>query len=543
MIRRALRQNPSRQQTSVGSTIPAPTGGWNASDPLSKMPPQDAVILDNWIPRPGYVEVRRGARQWAAGPDPVESILVWRGSSTGADEMYAVFGGHIYDATDLGTSMSVSVKTVTKNRVQYVNFANDGGAYIISVNGPAGDTPFSYSGAAWANLTITGSSGSITLDPTDFSDVVVHKRRLFFIEGGTLRIWFLGTDAIQGTASLLDLGPVMQQGGTLAALGTWSLDGGQGQDDYLVALSDQGEVAIYQGADPSDANNWALVGVFSIGVPLGKRSLFKFGADLQVLTTNGILALSQALALDRAQLNNVAITEKIQNAFALATQSYSGNFGWEGITYQRGQLAIYNIPIAELTTSYQYVQNLQTGAWCRFTGLDAFCWAIANESIFYGGAEGVYQWDQGVTDNNVDLVADLKTAFNYFGSRGDQKHFTMIRPIFLATQNVNPAVSVLTDFQESVPTSTPTNTVDAPGELAQRADWAGVAAIGFCGAARMRTVFTIDPTLVSTLVDGDGNTIVTGGGDDISTASDEPVNDSRIQVISFDLLYERGGTL
>jgi hypothetical protein len=472
MIRRALRQNPTRQQTASGASIPAPTGGWNASDPLSKMPAQDAVILDNWIPRAGYVEVRRGARQWAAGPDPVETILVWRGSTTGDDEIYAVFGGDIYDATAFGSSMSVSLKSVTSNRVQYLNFANDGGAFLICVTGA--DTPFSYDGSAWTDLTITGSSGSITLTSSDLIDVVMHKRRLFFIEDGSLRIWFLDTDAVQGAASLLDLGPVLQQGGTLAALGTWSLDGGQGQDDYLVALSDQGEVAIYQGTDPSDINNWALVGVFSIGVPLGKRSLFKFGADLQVLTTNGVLPVSQALSLDRAQLNNVAITEKIQNAFALATQSYSGNFGWEGITYQRGQIAIYNIPVEELTTSYQYVQNLQTGAWCRFTGLNAFCWAIANESIFYGGAEGVYQWDQGVTDNNEDLVADLKTAFNYFGSRGDQKHFTMIRPIFLATQNVQPAVSVLTDFQESVPTSTPTNTVTAPGDLVQRADWAGV---------------------------------------------------------------------
>lgn len=40
--------------------IPAPTGGWNASDALDRMPAQDAVRLVNWIPRPGYVQTRRG---------------------------------------------------------------------------------------------------------------------------------------------------------------------------------------------------------------------------------------------------------------------------------------------------------------------------------------------------------------------------------------------------------------------------------------------------------------------------------------------------
>jgi hypothetical protein len=541
MIRQALRSNPQRRQTAVGASIPAPTGGWNARDPLSKMPPEDAVILDNVIPRAGYVEVRRGSRQWASGAAPVESLLVWRGSTDGADKLFAVMDDDIYNATTLGTSMSVSLKSLLNSRVQYTNFSNDGGAWIICVNGE--DTPFSYNGTAFADLTITGSSGSLTLDPDDLIDVLMHKRRLFFTEVGTLRVWFLGTDEIQGTANLLDLGSVMQQGGTLRCMGTWSLDGGQGQDDYIAFLSDQGEVAVYQGTDPTDANNWALVGVFSIGIPLGRRALFKFGADLLALTTNGVLPFSQALRLDRAQDNDVAITAKVINAFAVASQSYSDNFGWEGLTYQRGHPAIYNLPVSVWGTSYQYVQNLQTGSWCRFTGLNASCWAIANESIYFGAQDGVDQWDVGVTDRGEDLVWDIKTAFGYFGSRGRQKHFTMIRPIFLATQGVTPAIAMLTDFQEAIPTSVPITTIMGGGDLQQQANWTSLTGVGFCGAVRMRGRFAIDPTLVSFLADGSGNHVISAAGDNLITASDEPVNDSRIQIISFDVLYERGGVL
>lgn len=539
MIRQAMRRNSAKQQVSRSSAIPAPTGGWNATDPLSNMPAEDAVILDNWIPRPGYVEVRRGSIEWLTGAsDPTETLLVYRGAT---EEMYAVAGGDIFDATTTGSFTSPVVTALTNSRLQYVNFSNDGGSFLILVNGA--DTPFHYDASAWADLTITGSSGSITLVPEDLIDVLMHKRRLWFVEKDSLRAWFLDINGIQGAANLLDLGPVFQLGGVIQCIGTWSLDGGQGPDDYLVLVSDQGEVAVYQGSDPTDVNNWALVGVFSVGIPLGRRALFKVGADLQLLTTQGVIPLSQALALDRSKDNTVAITAKIQDAFATSAQSYLSNFGWQGLTYPKGQVAIYNIPVEELVTSYQYVQNAQTGAWCRFTGLNAFCWAIYNDDIYFGGLSSVFQWDQGITDAGTDLTADLKTAFNYFGNRSALKHFTMLQPNLLATSDVSPAIDVLTDFVESIPTSVPITTVSAVDDLAPRNNWTSATGMGYCAAVRMRTIFSEDPDMGADLQDGDGNLIVDGGGDTIIIASSSPVNDSRIQAIAFNVLFEAGGVL
>ena len=39
-----------------GVPIPAPVGGWDAISPLANMPVDRAVVLDNWIPRPGWIE-------------------------------------------------------------------------------------------------------------------------------------------------------------------------------------------------------------------------------------------------------------------------------------------------------------------------------------------------------------------------------------------------------------------------------------------------------------------------------------------------------
>lgn len=543
MIRQALRTNNRRVQQAITRSIPAPTGGWNAVDPLANMKPEYAVILDNWIPRAAYVELRRGSRVWCnTAPAPVETLMSYRGTTSGSDELYAISDGDVYDATTIDSTFTSPVYTgLTNSRVQYGNFANDGGAWLLCVNGE--DTPFYYDGTSWATLTITGTSGSITLDPTKLVDITTHKRRVFLVEKDTTHVWYLATDAIQGSANLLDLGPVFQEGGTVQCISTWSTDGGQGQDDYLAILSTEGEVAIYQGTDPDDPLNWSIVGDFHVGRPIGRRALIKFGAELLVLTTWGVLAMSQALKLDRAQDNQIAITAKIQNAFQTATQTYGDLFGWEAVSYEQGALAIYNVPTSELVSSVQYVQNLQTGAWCRFTGLDAICWATADHNIFFGGVEAVYQWDVGVTDHGNDLNCDLETAFSVFGQSGRIKHFTMIQPVLNATANVKPAIEMLVDFENREPESVPTTTIaDRTDVLEIRKDWTSVVGDGAWGAVRMQAILSADPLLTSTLADGDGNDIVDGDGNLIAIDSGEPVS-AQIQCIGFNTLFEPGGVL
>ena len=51
----------------TSDSVPAPVGGWDTLSPIAAMPPDHAVLLDNWIPRPGYCEVRRGTQSFATG--------------------------------------------------------------------------------------------------------------------------------------------------------------------------------------------------------------------------------------------------------------------------------------------------------------------------------------------------------------------------------------------------------------------------------------------------------------------------------------------
>lgn len=544
-MRRPLSKNVARRQVAVPRSVAAPVLGWDTESPLAAMKAGNAVLLDNWIPRSGRVQLRRGYVDHVTGTAAaVEALIVWRGSANG-DKLFGCAGANIYDVTTAGGLPAASWSTASSARWKHTNFANDAGAFAIAVNGV--NTPLRYDGSSFATLTISGSSGVITLDPTKLADVMVHKRRLWFIEKDTLRVWFLPVNAIQGAAQLLDLGPIAYKGGRLLALGTWSLDGGAGMDDVAVFITSEGQVAIYQGLDPTDADNWSLVGVFDLSKPLGANCLVKWGADLAILTVDGLLPLSQALRKDRDEAKKIAITSKITSAFGKAAALYGDNFGWSTTLYGgRGGLVIVNVPVVQNGEAEQYVQSIEAGGWCRFTGWDAICFATANGNLYFGAALGVYQADTGSSDNSETIYGDITGAFSGFGNDRSIKQFTMARAILKAPSIIKPALEIVTDYKERIPTATPT--VVVPGDIGDddedqvRYDWTSVTGYGYVGAPRLR---------VGVLGTGDSDRlginatdllIDQAGGDHILTRADLPL-DVNVELIGFDLLFSAGGPL
>lgn len=530
VMRVALRQNQARRPVSIEESFTAPDEGWDAVSPLTDMGERRAITLQNFTARPGYVEVRKGYFPFAtAGSAAVESVMVYRAT---IERMFAASGTAIYNITAGGAGVGV-VAGMSNARWQYVNFSTTGGQFLVCCNGA--DTPRQYTGATdtWAASTING----VGLTASTLVDVMSHKKRLYFIEVNTLHIWYLPVGAVTGTAVLFDLGPIFTEGGNLLCMGTWTFDGGNGVDDYAVFITDQGQVAVYQGDDPSSASSWALVGVYQIGFPLSRRAILKTGGDLAVITSDGIVPLSIALRTDRTASERIALSARIQNQFALAVTSYKSNYGWEGIPYPGGNLAIFNIPIVTGTVSNQFVVNVLTGAWAKWTSANAncqpICWAIFNDVLYAGAPNGnVFRADYGSTDNGDPITADLKTAFHYFRRKNQIKHFKMLRPIMFVTGTVQPAVEMNVDYADTTPTATPT--VVSPTSLALwdvalwdsgvwadslviRNDWTSVTGIGVCGAARLRV--------------------------SISAGSASSAVSTTVQIIGFDVIYEPGGYL
>lgn len=436
----------------VTKVIPAPTGGWDAISPLASMDPKRAPILDNWVPRPGWVELRAGYTPWVISLDtvPVESLMIYRSSL--AQKMFAACGTAIYDVSTIA-SPTTELTGLTNARWQYVNFRPAGGTAVIQcVNGQ--DTLKQYDGSSWTTPSITGFPGGLLT--SDIVNIYAQKRRLWYLMKNTTIAAFMPTDAVSGAiAGYLDLGALWTKGGYLVSMSDWTVDGGNGPQDYAVFISSRGQASIYSGTDPTSSTAWTLVGTFDLPPPIGYRCMTKVGSDIGLISLQGVLPISQALPFDPSADRSVAITARIQNAMAQASSQASSNFGWELISFPAQQLAILNVPLVENQSQVQFIMNALTGAWCRFTGWNANCFAIFNEDLFWGGNNGdIYMGYSGSLDGIESIVADMQCAFNYFDDPGRTKRMTMVQPLIVAGGTLSPAISVDEDFGTSTTSAT-----------------------------------------------------------------------------------------
>ena len=306
-MRTALRVNAPRGQVSRGYSMPAPVDGWDAVSPLARMDPRRAVVLDNWFPQPGYVELRKGhVRHVDTGvAAAAESLMAYHGLT--ANKMFAAVASKIYDVTIAGTATE-AVTGLASARWQHINFATTGGDFLWIANGS--DDPRYFNGTSWFTAALTGISAKDVIAPAAF------KGRIWLTLDGQLDAFYLPVDSIQGAVSRFVLGALFTRGGYLMAIGTWSLDGGDGPDDYIAFLTSRGQVAIYSGSNPGGGGDFVLRGVYDIAAPIGRRCLLKMAGDLAVITVEGVLPLSKALITGKGAAENIALTKRIQPVMA-----------------------------------------------------------------------------------------------------------------------------------------------------------------------------------------------------------------------------------
>lgn len=241
-------------------------------------------------------------------------------------------------------------------------------------------------GSATSNIPAgTSSASAVTITgiaTTSLSHVWQYKERLFFCEKDKLSFWYLPVESIGGAASEFPLGSVFKYGGKLLFGGTWSLDSGTGLDDKCIFVTDQGEVAVYEGTNPGDASYWGLVGVYYIGKPLNKHCIVQYGGETHIMTEDGIVPLSSAIV--RGHALEDALTYPIHDAWQESIARQTVTYPMTVTAWPSRGMLIVGTPVTVTDGEVAFVMNLRTGAWCRYVNWDVRCSVVYGDNLYIG---------------------------------------------------------------------------------------------------------------------------------------------------------------
>ncbi len=400
--RRSGRSSRTQQQSRV-KIFPSPRRGLIRNDSYVVPSGEGAEVLDNFFPTPQGIRLRGGQARHATVGAPILHYGVYNSGAN--DRIFAATGTDIYDVTtpaDPDVIPTPSVTGQTSGDYSSVQFTAAGGIFLIMVNGA--DEMQQFDGTSWSAINDASAPVNITgVETENLSAVWKFKSRLFFIEQGTLSAWYLPVNFVGGAALELPLGGIFQFGGTLSFGITWSLDSGAGLDDVCVFVTSEGEMAVFQGTDPSNANTWQLVGVYLIGRPLGKNAWFRAGGDVGIATDEGVVPISSAVKQDRAAVLANAISYPIEDLWRRTVSERRGSGVFNLELWHSETMLVVGVPGGAGDDPLCLIANARTGAWARYTGWDAQALAVFNDQLFIGGLNGrVYRANvTGADDQNV----------------------------------------------------------------------------------------------------------------------------------------------
>lgn len=433
---------------------PAPTGGWVANRNLAQpnTGEQGAAVLDNFFPTAASVIMRRGSSEFAAvgdGSQDTKSLFTYINGVQ--EEMFAATDSSIYNITTSPTSV---MSGLSNGNWVVAQFATAGGIFLRGVNGQ--NTPFVYDGATFGTApALTFAAPDAALLPSILSYVWAYKNRLFFIQRDSLDAWYLPVDQIGGELVKLPLGGVFGRGGSLLFGAVWSLDSGEqgGLSEQCIFVTTEGEIAVFQGDNPSSASAWSKVGVYRIGKPLGPQAFIRAGGDLVIATSIGFVPLSQAIQRDFAALAPAAVSFPIEVAWNEAVELRSST-GWNCEVWPSKQMLVIALPSASEQEPMMFVANARTGAWARFTGWDGTSLAVFKERFFFG-AKGGKIIEANVTglDLGMPFTGVYVPLFDDLGTPASMKIAEMARATFRTGISFADRVAMQTDFQIVLPTA------------------------------------------------------------------------------------------
>ncbi|MCG4254254.1 hypothetical protein K6W37_10185 [Acetobacter senegalensis] len=530
---RAPVQSRGRGRKAQVVSFPPPTAGWISNQNLiantSNTP--GAVVLDNWWPTPQTVRIRQGCALYCQPDETQDCTSLMAYDSGGIVKLFAAIGGTIWDIS----SPSAPVAAVTGligGEWSYVQFATDGGVFLVACNGvdpvqlfdgthwwpltgyaielvqlgtvtkaftdaetvtggtsgatgkvlfqqgqqlyvqltstatfKSGETITGTEGGSavasedgstyWPGITPADGSSISTLHPSTFTYVWAYMARLYFVQAGTLNVWYLSAGAVSGTATPFPMGGIFTGGGSLLFGSSWSLDNSSsnGLSEQCVMVTDEGEVAVYQGYDPNLSSSWSKVGLYRVDKPRGKRAFIRNGGDLLIATDAGLIPLTQAVERNPSNLAPGAVSYPVQDAW-MQYVSERPTRNWQVEVWPEMQMVLVSIPEAENYQAYLLAVNMNTSAWARFTGWDALCMAVSSGQLYFGTTSGrvAAAWQTGY-DMGAPFTAIYAPLFHDLGGTFGAKMPKDASVMMRGSTDVSWSISMMYDYVLTIPSA------------------------------------------------------------------------------------------
>lgn len=443
-------------------TIPPPVKGWNARDPISMMDPQYAVAIENYFPSSGTVDLRKGYQQWATdvGSDIVYTLMPYETSTSyllalGDD-------GNVYNVTSTGAGTVISGSAVYSGVTGLYSHQFNDVVFFTPIDGSV--DPYSWSGSGnIASAAFTGIPG------IKFLTIGSYKGRIYFAQNALPSIYYGALEAVTGALTEFDLGPVISRGFYFVFVGSITRNKQYAEDDLFCAITNAGEVLLYQGDNP-EASTWNLLARYFIPAPILPKPTFYLGSSLYIMTEQGIISLKDLMSGASDVFPSLSqIIDPVLSPSLIYSSSSSVAY-IRGVVYPKGNYLLINFLDSDSgSDTFQAVMNLQTGAWALFKGQQAYDWAVVGSSLYFAGTNGqVFKADTGYYD--VDPAVEgvilprstkLRFAFNYLDDPLTVKTITQIRPIIYESEGLSLTIDADVDYDDVTATSTVTDSTDA----------------------------------------------------------------------------------
>lgn len=481
------------------SHITAPLKGLSLSAQLSSnADPLKATILDNWLIDEDKIRCRNGTRKVYSDPDvaPVKTLIPFYGYPT--QNMAGATAGKLvsYSGVEIGTGF-------LSDDWSWSSFANLGEAtYTVMCNGQ--DGIYSWDGTngttGLVKEAVTAPASATWVNPDAMAMILAHQNHLWFADNNNLAVFYLPLQQKTGELAVLPLNALFKRGGTVRAIYSWTVDGGDGMNDKLVIFSSNGECAIYAGTDPD--TDYALDGVYRFDAPMSKDCVVQYGGELYVLISTGLVPMS---TLMRAQVEQLGQSDKnVFSAFMDASRRFRNNGGWQAILDPSTSRIICNLPAGGVDHYTQMVRFMPNTYWTSWSAVKARSWGWLNNSLYFGDDKGnIYAMRRTYLDDDAaPIKVDVQFAWSNFKTPGI-KHFKMLKPYIITDGAPRPMIDMMVDFESIPPANQPdlsfsTDGADwddatwdeadwAPGSV-MIAKWSGVGRLGVVGAPRLQAL-------------------------------------------------------